>query len=168
MNKIADYTNSLATGIFGEYNSRSAVLAQEGLSAGKILGVSITVDIVHAGPFSVSAKITTIGDMGEGDFTKVKAYIFDYNGAIKNEIPRGIFQSYYESALESFKNTDVYANYKDSLKAGWETRMRSEILELGNWYLNDKGVVFIVSPSTLGIEADYKSSILIQIETEQL
>ncbi|MBO4855360.1 hypothetical protein J5500_03085 [Candidatus Saccharibacteria bacterium] len=144
INKAAAYVNQIASENYNKYNERAKSLAEhpEG-EVNEILGVSVKTEIVWAGPYSISARITASGNLGKGAFTLTQGYVFDYNGQVKEELAGGKRAEYGTGAIAAIEKTDYFQSIKDTVSPNWSENLRGQILQLGHWYLVDEGIVFL-------------------------
>ncbi len=162
VNKIADYLNNIVNKNFDELNNDSQEII-EYLNESENLGVDLKIKHEYTGPYSLSFTIVTEGQLGANGMYGVNGYTFDYAGNIR-EFSGGWKEKYYKRALEVFKNSDLYLNNSEQLIKDWEKSLYDSMYLTGNWYLDDKKIVFLIPSYLLGF--DEATSKVIDLEVD--
>lgn len=166
VNKIANYLNKLVNNDFDEINSDSKEII-ENADIKENSGVNLKLELVYAGPYSLSFIYTTEGQLGASAMYNVKGYTFHYTGDIHEFDMNGWKDKYYKETLNSFIKTDLYINYKDQLNKEWETILYDNMYLTGNWYLSDEKIEFLIPAYLLGFDESIAKIIDIDVKADE-
>lgn len=147
VDKIADYLNVVISKDFDEVSSTSNSLIN---SINDNYGVNFKVEMVYAGPYSLSFVYTKEGRLGTDVIYDVKGYTFNYNGDVE-EFSNGWKDEYQQSALDNFMKSDLYLEQSSKLTKDWEKVIYDNMFLTGNWYLSDGKVKFLIPAKLLGL-----------------
>ena len=82
------------------------------------------------------------------------------------KIFEGLKSTYYKNVVEELKKTSFYQKYNTSLANNWEVLLESNLFNIGNWYVKDKKMIFIID--TTMFELDEAENEFLNIEVDLL
>ena len=164
LNKIAEYLNAIVDKDFEQLSKNSKSLIES--TDEENLGIHLTLDLVYAGPYSLSFIYTKDGKL-ENTIHDVKGYSFYYTGDIHEFDMNGWKDSYYQKALAYFMKDDCYLKHKDQFNKDWQTILYDHMFLTGNWYLEDGKLTFVIPAYLFGFDKDATNIITIRIDLEE-
>lgn len=146
VNSVAKYLNDKVTNDFDKYVEHSKIYLS---NPGKY-NLDFRIEFAYAGPYSFSFKYIVEGILPEGEVYDVVGYTFNYNGDIREFDMGGWKQYYYENAIKEFKKDKLFKD--SSLVSNWKEVLYNNMFLVGNWYLDDEKVVFLIEPELFGFD----------------
>ena len=165
LNKIAEYLNAIVDKDFEQLSKDSKNLI-ESTDEEETLGIHLTLELVYAGPYSLSFTYTKEGKL-ENTIYDVKGYSFYYTGDIHEFDMNGWKDAYYKKALTYFVKDDFYLKHKDQFNKDWRTILYDNMFLTGNWYLEEGKLTFVIPAYLFGFAKDTTNIITISIDFEE-
>lgn len=165
LNKIANYLNAIVDKDFEQLSKDSQSLI-ESADVEEMLGVHLKLELVYAGPYSLSFTYTKEGKL-ENSIHDVKGYTFYYTGEIHEFDKKGWKDSYYKEVLARFIESELYLNHKEQLYENWQTILYNNMFLTGNWYLEENKLTFVIPMHLLVSDVTTLKTVMIHINLEE-
>ena len=98
---------------------------------------------------------------------ELKGYTFNIGTGEIIPVYNGFKKEYYESAIKSFTNSEFYKTIEELLAENWKDILYENMFEIGNWYITEKKIIFLIPAYLLGLDNAVAQVIEIEIDNSK-
>lgn len=163
--KIGNYLNEIVEKNSKEYHDECQRMIDEGNSnIEDMCNSRLKLEIKYIGSSNVS--FTYLKD-GIYKGYELKGYTFNIGTGEIIPVYNGFKKEYYESAIKSFTNSEFYKTIEELLAENWKDILYENMFEIGNWYITEKKIIFLIPAYLLGLDNAVAQVIEIEIDNSK-